>query len=405
MIKALRQPQIQRLWIGQAFSSVGDEIYRVGLIWFAVSFLGSDTGYLADGQTASLMLLSFIGGKWADHWHPIKTMVSVDLLRALIVLIPVITSFFIPLPLTMLWAVALVLAALSAFFDPATQATIPLLAKDPVMRQATNGLMGTTIRMARMVGPAIVGLLSAFIPMIHFFTIDALTFCISALSVYSLKSHIPAKVSEAPKKSIGLCQAMTSGFHLIREKPGMTYIFFSKAATTGPWNLALMIGFPLLVHQMTNGDAKSFGLVMASYGLGNFTGSLYFGSQVRTRLHHMLFSGYMWLGLGFILIGLGPSLFWVITAAALAGLSGPMNDLAFIDLMQTEFEVKDLTKVFRLRMAVEAAGTLIFTLLSPLMIKATSVRTVIVMCGAIWVVVGAAGWLRTYRRNPAFTKA
>jgi DHA3 family macrolide efflux protein-like MFS transporter len=405
MIKALRHPQIQRLWIGQAFSSVGDEIYRVGLIWFAVSFLGSDTGYLAAGQTASLMLLSFIGGKWADHWHPLKTMVSVDLLRALIVLIPVVTSFFIPLPMAMLWAVALVLAALSAFFDPATQATIPLLAKDPSLRQATNGLMGTTIRMARMVGPAIVGLLSAFIPMIHFFTIDALTFCVSALSVYSLKRHLPATISDAPKKSIGVWQAITSGFHLIREKPGMSFIFFSKAVTTGPWNLALMIGFPLLVHQMTNGDAKSFGLVMASYGLGNFAGSVYFGNQLRKRLHHMLFTGYIWLGIGFVLIGVAPSLFWVIMAAALAGLSGPMNDLAFIDLMQRDFEVKDLTKVFRLRLAVEAAGTLVFTLLSPFMIKTTSVRTVIVMCGAIWVLVGAAGWIKTHRRSPELLKA
>jgi len=351
-----------------------------------------------------LMLLSFIGGKWADHWHPLKTMISVDLLRALIVLIPVVTSFFIPLPLTMLWAVALILAALSAFFDPATQATIPLLAKDPAMRQATNGLMGTTIRMARMVGPAIVGLLSAFIPMIHFFTLDALTFCVSALSIYSLKAHLPAKLTDAPKKSIGVWQAIMSGFHLIRKKPGMSYIFFSKGATTGPWNLALMIGFPLLVHQMTNGDAKSFGFVMASYGLGNFIGSLYFGNQLRKRLHHMLFVGYMWLGLGFVLIGLAPSLFLVIMAAALAGLSGPMNDLAFIDLMQTEFEVKDLTKVFRLRLAVEAAGTLFFTLLSPWMIKATDVRTVIVMCGAIWVLVGAAGWIRTHRRDPTLLK-
>jgi hypothetical protein len=41
MIKALRQPGIKRLWFGQAFSSVGDEIYRVGLTWFAVGLTTS----------------------------------------------------------------------------------------------------------------------------------------------------------------------------------------------------------------------------------------------------------------------------------------------------------------------------------------------------------------------------
>ena len=59
MIKALKEPQIFRLWIGQALSSVGDEIYRVGLTWFAVGLMGANTGYLSAGQTASLMLLSF----------------------------------------------------------------------------------------------------------------------------------------------------------------------------------------------------------------------------------------------------------------------------------------------------------------------------------------------------------
>lgn len=393
MLKALRQPQLFRLWLGQACSSVGDEIYRVGLTWFAVGLMGANTGYLAAGQTAALMLLSFIGGKWADQWHPLRTMVGVDLLRAGIVLVPVVVSFFIPLPLTVLWAVALTLSALSAFFDPATQATIPLLAKDTEMMQATNGLMGTTIRMARMVGPAIVGLLSAFIPMIHFFTLDALTFIVSALSVNSLREAIPANVTEQQTHRPSFMQILVSGFKLVREKTGMSYIFFTKALTVGTWNLALMIGFPLLVHEMTHGDAKSFGLVMASYGLGNFAGSLYFGNRVRKRLLYLLYSGYMWLGLGFVLIGLAPSLALVIVAAALAGLTGPMNDLAFIDLMQRKFPVRDLTKVFRLKMAVESAGTLFFTLISPWLIKGLSVRTVIVFCGVVWILNGVGGFV------------
>jgi MFS family permease len=142
MLKALRQPQLFRLWLGQAFSSVGDEIYRVGLTWFAVGLMGANTGYLTAAQTASLMLLSIIGGKWADHWNPIKTMLWVDLIRAFIVLIPVVLSFFMQVPLISLWMVALSLSGLSAFFDPANQATIPLLAKDHKTLQATNGGAG-----------------------------------------------------------------------------------------------------------------------------------------------------------------------------------------------------------------------------------------------------------------------
>lgn len=394
MLKALQQPQLKRLWFGQACSSIGDEIYRVGLTWFAVGLMGADTGYLAAGQTASLMLLSFIGGKWADRWSPLSTMINVDLLRAMIVLVPVVISFFTKVPLSLLWVMALSLSALSAFFDPATQATIPLLAQDTETMQSTNGLMSTTIRMARMIGPAIVGLLSAFIPMIHFFTIDALTFIVSALSVRSLKKYMPQhSVSAAPAKRADFLEAITSGFKLIKDKPGMNYVFFSKAITAGTWNLALVIGFALLVHEVSHGDAQMFGFVMASYGIGNFAGALYFGSRPRTKLWFMLFSGYVWLGLGFVCIGMAPTVLLIMIAAAVGGFSGPMNDLAFIDMVQNKFAVQDLAKIFRLRMAVESAGTLFFTLISPLLIHLTSVRTVIIGCGVIWILSGVGGLL------------
>lgn len=395
MIKALKRPQLFRLWVGQAFSSVGDEIYRVGLMWFAVGLMGANTGYLAAGQTAALMLLSFVGGKWADHWHPVRTMLGVDLVRALIVLIPVGLSFFITVPLSVLWVVALSLAALSAFFEPATHALIPVLAKDNCLRQATNGLMGTTIRMARMVGPAIVGLLSAFIPMIHFFTLDAITFLVSAICVYSLYKYVPAQ-PQGLKKSTPLSEAVASGFRLVREKPAINFLLWSKAVTAGTWCLALMIGFPLMIHQVANGNAQMFGLVMASYGVGNFAGALYFGNRPRTRLMFSIFAGYAWLGLGFILIGLAPTIPLIILAAAFSGFAGPLSDLACIDLLQRKFAVQDLSKVFRLRIALESSGTLFFTLISPFLIKTFSVRTVIVLCGATWIASGVFGFLQQH---------
>lgn len=390
MIRALRTPQILRLWFGQAFSSIGDEIYRVGLIWLAVGILGANTGYLAAGQTASLMFLSFIGGKWADQWNPRKTMIVVDLIRSVIVLVPVFISFYMPIPVFVLWIMAFSLAGLSAFFDPATQGLIPILADTKELRQATNGLMSTTIRMARMIGPAIVGLLSAFIPMVHFFSIDAFTFLVSAYCVYTLKKYIPdIDYSKIPKSNIKT--AITSGFHSMGTVPGLSYVYLSKSITTGLWNLVLIIGFPLLIHDMTGGDARYFGLVMASYGIGNFIGALYFGNREIKNLWHHYFLGLILLGLGFVGIGLAPTVNLIMLAAAVGGFFGPMNDLAFIGMIQQKFPTHEVTKMFRFRMAVESAGTLFFTLISPWLIKTTSVRTAILIGGGVWILSGVFG--------------
>src|ERR1700679_3654151 len=106
MRSALQNRAISRLWFGQALSSIGDEIYRVGLTWIAVGLIGADTGYLNSAQAAALMVLSFVGGKWAENWDPLRTMIRVDLVRAIIVLIPVFYSFCAPVPLAVLAIVA-----------------------------------------------------------------------------------------------------------------------------------------------------------------------------------------------------------------------------------------------------------------------------------------------------------
>ncbi|MBO9666269.1 MAG: hypothetical protein J7501_05600, partial [Bdellovibrio sp.] len=108
------------------------------------------------------------------------------------------------------------------------------------------------------------------------------------------------------------------------------------------------------------------------------------------------FSGYVWLGLGFILIGLAPTALLIMLAAAAGGFSGPMNDLAFIDMVQKKFAVSELTKVFRLRMAVESAGTLFFMLISPWLIHISSVRTVIIGCGVVWILSGVIGLIMEF---------
>jgi len=400
MLKALRYRPIALLWMGQALSSIGDEIYRVGLTWLAVGLIGENTGYLTAGQAAALMTLSFIGGKWADHWQPLTTMVRVDMIRAGLVLIPVACSFFMPVPLTLLVVVALTLSALGAFFDPALQTCLPTFSPSIDILRAATGLMSTTIRMARMIGPALVGLLAVWVPTIHFFTLDALSFAVSAFSVGILKREAFAKAPPAKieRHSVSLTDAIVAGFREMRKKEGMEYVLWAKAATGGTWNLAYGLGFALLINGIAPHDTRAFGLLIASYGLGNFLGALYFGNRSRHRSGLMMFSGYVLLGCGFVLVGLAPTLNWIMVASAATGFTGPMNDITFVDLVQKRFHLSQMTRIFRLRMATETASTLLFMLASPFLFRMLSVRSVIQSCGLVWILVGATGLLFFQRK-------
>jgi MFS family permease len=389
MLKALRHRPIARLWFGQALSSIGDEIYRVGLTWMAVGLIGADTGYLNAAQAGALMLLSFIGGKWADHWQPVRTMVNVDLVRTAIVLVPVIYSLFAPVNLTLLVVVALLLSGLGAFFDPALQTVLPIVAPDIPTLRATTGLMGTTIRMARMVGPAMIGFLAGVIPVVHFFTLDALSFLASAASVRGLPQGPPLK--NRPRQSFA--QAIMSGFKQVREVEGMTFITFAKAITGCTWNLAIGLGLALLVNEIAPGDMKLFGWTVAAYGIGNLAGNLLFGNRHRPKPASMMFIGFLWMGAGLILISLCTSAVPLFIAAAFASFSGCMSEITYFDLVQIHFPVQDMGRVLRLRLACDQACTMVLLLIAPMLFRYLGVHVVLQMCGVVWLLVGLSGFI------------
>jgi DHA3 family macrolide efflux protein-like MFS transporter len=396
MLKALRKRPIALLWCGQATSAIGDELYRVALIWLAVSLIGADTGYLSAGQSASLLLLSVIGGRWADHWDHLKTMIGVDCLRGLIILVPVILFHFIPMSFSVLVVVAITVSALSAFFDPAIQATLPRFSENSENLQAAAGLMSTTLRLARVVGPGIVALLTGLIPTIHFFTLDAATFFISALSIFLLRKEPAHAEYRAPAmKRASFRESLVAGFRTLSGSREMQFVTFVKSLGGGIWSLAYGLGVALFVQKIAPGpgNVRAFGWVIASYGIGNLGCALILGNMKRKHSFAILYSGYFWMGIGFLAMGLSSNLRSLIWASAMAGFGGVMNDLPFTDLVQSRYSIHQIPQLFRLRMAGETAGTLFFMLLAPTLFRAIAVEKVLIVCGGVFFLFGAVGFM------------
>jgi MFS transporter, DHA3 family, macrolide efflux protein len=404
MLKALRNRPIALLWSGQALSSIGDEIYRVALIWLAVGLIGANAGYLAAGQSAALLALSLFGGKWADRWNHRRTMISVDTLRGLIVLVPVVSSFFMPLSLPLLWGVALSLSALSAFFDPALQATLPQYSPNVETLQAATGLMSTTLRLARVAGPCVIGVLTAVMSTIHFFTIDSLTFAGSAFSIWWLRfypeAHRGLGRRSLPSHEIGFRESVVAGFRAIQRSPAMTYAMFTKATGGGLWALAYGLGLALLVRKIAPNDVRAFGWVIGTYGIGNLASALVLGNLPRRQPRLLLYCGSVWMGLGFVFVGLAPNLTCMMLAAGFAAIGGPLNDLPFTDLIQLRYSIDELPMIFRLRMALETAATLVFMLAAPTLLHVFSPKTLVGLCGFLMLFFGWIGIMR-YRAEPS----
>jgi MFS family permease len=165
-----------------------------------------------------------------------------------------------------------------------------------------------------------------------------------------------------------------------------------------------MLGLALFVKKIAPGDVRAYGWTIASYGVGNLSSALILGNLERRNPAKILFNGYLWMGAGFIAIGLAPTLHLLMAAAAFSGFGGVMNDLPFVDLMQHHYTVEEIPKIFRLRIALETSATLCMMVLSPTFYRMFSAQSVIGVCGCVFILLGGYGLIR-YQEGQSLTPA
>ena len=172
ILKPLTVRPIAMLVSAQLSAAVAAELYRVALIWIAVELAGAAGGYIVAAHSGTILAVTLISGVWADQWNARRIMITVNLLRAGTVLLPPLSTLGDgAIPTWLFWSVALTMAALTAFMDPALQTCLPRLTPSLAMLPAANGLVDGARRLARILGPGMVGALAAFIPVAQFFSI------------------------------------------------------------------------------------------------------------------------------------------------------------------------------------------------------------------------------------------
>jgi DHA3 family macrolide efflux protein-like MFS transporter len=390
ILGALRDFRIRRLWLGQVGSSVGDELYRMAFIWVAVELLGADTGYAAAVQMAAVLVFGIFFGGLGDRFRPDRVMISVDLIRAALSLFPALLYLFGKPSYPLLLASTVFMGALGTYFDPAMQSSLPLLVRDTRRLRGANGLMGTTYRLARVLGPGLIALLSAWVPIYHFFTINALSYLFSASSIHSLSPQYPSAPSEPPARKAPW-PVLRESLAWIREEGAIHRGFWFKCFCGGVWAAVYLVGFALLAHRFEAQGAGTSGLgaygwIMGAYGVGNLVSVLVFGSLERRSSEGWIYFGFLLIGISFVGMAQARTLPELCFFSAIGAVGGPVNDLPFLEMLQARFPPSKLNRLVRLRIIAETFFNLVFALLSPFLFRWAGVPGSI--AGAGWLCVG-----------------
>ena len=188
MLRILRQPNFAKLWFGGLISMTGDWILIVGLPFEIYRRTGSTlaTGAMVLAFLIPSILLGSVAGVFVDRWDRQRLMVVINLIMA-VILLPMLAID--ALGIWIAYVVLFVGSSLELLFRPAEGALLPNLLENPDDDLVTaNALNGLNNHLARLIGPAIGGIIVATGGLVAVTVIDAVSFLLAAALIASIRT-------------------------------------------------------------------------------------------------------------------------------------------------------------------------------------------------------------------------
>ena len=278
ILEPLRHRDFRLLWTGQTVSIFGNFVHQVA-VPFQLLALGASPVQLgigvSIGAAVSLTLLLFAGAI-VDRVPRRRVILVSDLLSGAVVTTVGLLGLTGNLRIEHLYIEAAFFGASGAFFYPAMQAIIPELVPREILLQG-NSIRAVSRQGGGLVGPVIGGLLVAFAGPAWAFIADGVTFFVSFVALLAAR---PPRGEPPPRQPI--LREIREGIAFTFSLPWLwiTIAVFALANLfyAGP----LIVAMPLLVRDVLHADARLFGVIAATSGIGEIIGGIAI-SQLRIR--------------------------------------------------------------------------------------------------------------------------
>jgi MFS family permease len=273
-LRALRHPDFRRFLSGQGISLVGTWMQSIAEGWlvFQLTHSAYAVGITTTLATLPILGLTLYGGVVADRVDKrrfIMMLQTIMLLEATALAVLTLTHH---ITVQWVWTLAVIFGFATAFEVPTRQAFIVELvpAEDLVSAAAINS---TTYNLARVVGPAIAGLLVAAAGPGAAFAVNAASYLAVLFGLSRIqKQHQPRVFTER--------QSVFTGLRFIASRPMLSAL---------AWQMVLMTVFagsfiPILAvyaADVLHVDATGYGLLTSAVGVGAAIGAIGMGATSR----------------------------------------------------------------------------------------------------------------------------
>lgn len=344
-----------RLWAcGALVSNVGTWMQRIGQDWLVLTVL-TDHSATAVGTVMALqfgppLLLLPLTGYAADHWDRRKLLLFTQAIAGLLALGLGLLTLSGAVQLWHVYGFALGLGCVTAFDAPARQAFVSDLVSDADLANAV-ALNSASFNAARMLGPAVAGVLIAAVGEGWLFVVNAGSYAAVLVSLWFLRVH-ELHTEALPERTRG---SLLAGFGYVWQRPDLiaVLVMLFLLGTFG-FNFAIFIS--TMSVTVFDGDASQYGLLTSAMAAGTMCGALLSARRPFPGMVLMATSAGAF-GVSVALAAVMPNAWLFAAVLFFVGLAALTFMTASNSMMQLTTERAMRGRVLALRIAVVMGGT------------------------------------------------
>ena len=264
--------------IGQIISLLGSAILR-----FAINLYVLDITGRADVFSIVLAIsfipypiFSPIGGAIADRFNRRNLMVIFDFTSSGIVLIAILALLNGVSSIVFITIILTLLSLISAMYQPAVQASIPVLVKEDGLEQA-NGIVSGVGALSGMIGPVLGGALYGIIGLDNLLVISCIAFAFSA--VMEIFIHIPfVKMKQSGSMVVTIVADLRAGIqYMVNKNRVILKICILAAGINFFLSSFLIVGTPYILRITMKSSDTMYAVGMALAEASTIVGALSMG--------------------------------------------------------------------------------------------------------------------------------
>lgn len=270
-VRALRARNYRLFFAGQSISLIGTWMTRIASGWLMYRLTNSAlllglAGFI--GQIPAFVLGPFVG-VWIDRWDRHRVLVITQALSmiqsfalAYLAIAGTITEWEI------IW-LSLFQGLINAFDMPARQSFVVQMVERKEDLGNAIALNSSMVNAARLVGPAIAGMLIAGVGEGYCFLTDGISYIAVIISLLMMRITVPQV--RRPRRRV--MHELAEGWHYVTGSLPIRSILLNLAIVSlaGMPYTTLM---PIFASEVFHGGAHTLGFLMASTGVGALLGSV-----------------------------------------------------------------------------------------------------------------------------------